>query len=75
MNKSLCDGNFSEFLKVVKVIPIYKAKDKILLNNHRSISLLPAISKILENITHKGLYNFVLTQEVIYKCQYGFRKP
>ena len=40
INTSLCVGIFPELLKVAKVIPIYKAKDKELLNNYRPISLL-----------------------------------
>ena len=47
INKSICDGICPELLKVAKVIPIYKAKDKELLNNYRPISPLPVISNIL----------------------------
>ena len=57
-----------------EVIPIYKAKDKEQLNNYRPISLLPTISKILENIIHKRLYHFLLTQSIFYPSQYGFRQ-
>ena len=46
----------------------YKAKD-----NYRPISLLSAISKILKkNNPYK--HNFLLTQEVLNKSQYSFRK-
>ena len=57
-----------ELLKLATVIPIYKSKNKELLNNYIPISLLPAFSKILENIVH-----FLSTQELLYQSQYGFR--
>ena len=62
INKSLNTGIVPELLKTAKVIPIYKAKDKEQLNNYRPISLLPTISKILEKIVHKRLYNFLYSQ-------------
>ena len=73
INKSLNTGIVPELLKTAKVIPIYKAKDKEQLNNYRPISLLPTISKILEKIVHKRLYNFLYSQSVFYPSQYGFR--
>ena len=37
------------------------------------VSLLPCISKILEKIIYKRLYNFWLIQNIFYNSQYGFR--
>ena len=34
-------------LKLAKVVPIYKSKNKEEFNNYRPVSLLPCISKIL----------------------------
>ena len=45
-----------------------------LISNYRPISLLPAISKILERILHERLYNFVTSNNLIDPNQYGFRK-
>lgn len=73
INKSIETGIVPDSLKLAKVVPIYKAKDKELFNNYRPISLLPAFSKIFEKIVHKRVYNFMLTQSKFYKSQYGFR--
>ena len=59
--------------EIVKVFPIFKAKDKQLLNNYRPISLLPVVSKILEKIVHKRLYGFMNSQNLLFSSQYGFR--
>ena len=73
-NKSLETGTVPDLLKLAKIIPIYKSKNKELLNNYRPISLLPTVSKLLEKIVHKRLYNFINTHAAFYPSQYGFRK-
>lgn len=74
VNKSLEEGAVPDSLKLAKVIPIYKAKDKSDFSNYRPISLLPTISKILEKIVHKRTYHFLKTSDIFYKSQYGFRE-
>ena len=73
INKSLTEGIVPDQMKLAKVIPVFKAKDKQMFNNYRPISLLPCISKILEKVIHKRLYNFLTSNEVLYLSQYGFR--
>ena len=51
INKSFSTGTVPNVLKLATVIPVYKSKDKQLLNNYRPISLLPAVSKIIEKIS------------------------
>lgn len=74
INKSIETGIFPSKLKIAKVIPIYKSKDKQNFTNYRPISLLPTISKIYEKIVHKRLYSFMTTNSLMNKNQYGFRK-
>ena len=71
INKSLEQGIFPDKLKIAKIIPIYKAKDKEQMQNYRPISLLSSISKIYEKIIYKRLYNFM--EPALYSIQYGFR--
>jgi len=72
-NKSLQEGYVPDDMKLAEVIPIYKAKNKELLNNYRPISLLPTFSKLLEKLVHKRLYKFLSSKSIFYPSQYGFR--
>ena len=48
INQSFVTGVVPENLKVAKIIPIYKSGNKNSFNNYRLISILPALSKIME---------------------------
>ena len=74
INQSLTNGIFPDDLKVAKVIPIYKKEDEHQFDNYRPISLLPAISKILEKIAHKQLFAYLTQHKLLYNHQYGFRE-
>ena len=72
-NKSLSEGKVPSDLKKAIIVPIYKGKEKTNINNYRPVSLLTAISKILEKIIYKRLYVFLETNNILYDSQYGFR--
>ena len=67
VNLSFEQGIFPEELKTASVIPLYKAKDPMLFNNYRPISLLSVFSKIIERLMYNRLsifinkHNFFLT--------------
>ena len=75
-NQSLTTGIFPSQLKVALVTPIYKGKntDLNIFINYRPISLLPTISKIIEKIVHKQLYDYMTINGLFTNSQYGFRK-
>ena len=73
VNKSLNQGIFPRAMKLAKVVPIYKNKDKNKFDNYRPISLLPSISKITERVMHKRLYNFLTRNGSLSPTQFGFR--
>ena len=73
MNKSLANGKVPDSLKLAKVVAIHKGKAKNEFTNYRPISLLPAVSKLLEKIVHKRLMFFFERYDLLYKNQYGFR--
>jgi len=73
VNKSMSSGKVPTAMKIAKVIPIYKSKDKMVMGNYRPISLLPALSKILEKLVHQRLYKCMCKYDVLFNNQYGFR--
>ena len=58
INQVLSTGIFPDKLKIAKVIPIFKKDDATLFNNYKPISLLPTISKVLENIIFAQLSSY-----------------
>jgi len=73
INKSFETGIVPIQLKKAKVIPIYKQSDPKLLSNYRPISLLPAFSKIFEKAIFNRMINYLNSNNLLYKHQYGFR--
>ena len=73
VNNSLESGTVPEGMKIAKIIPLFKAKNKSELSNYRPISILPSLSKVLEKIVHKRLYNYAQSHNILFESQYGFR--
>ncbi|CAB3258559.1 unnamed protein product [Arctia plantaginis] len=73
-NLAIRSGTFPRALKRSVVIPIFKNGDKGKVGNYRPISILPALSKILERVLNNYLTDFLDANNIISKNQYGFRK-
>jgi len=73
-NISLSSGIFPDYLKIAKVIPIFKNDDKKQISNYRPISVLPIFSKILEKIMCKRLFSYLEQNNLLTDKQYGFRE-
>ena len=73
INLSFVTGVVPENLKVAKIIPIYKSGNKNVFSNYSPISILPALSKIIEKIVSNRLVNYLEKYNILYKHQYGFR--
>ena len=74
INNSLAMGLVPNIAKLAKIIPIYKAKDKKNISNYRPISLLPVISKILENIFIKMCILFLRKTKLCTQVNMAFEK-
>lgn len=74
INRSLTDSKFPEIFKTAKVIPIYKKDSKYAMENYRPISLLSAVSKILEKIVFNKITHFLCQFNILNNFQHGFRK-
>ena len=74
VNKSLTDGKVPALWKMARVAPLYKNDDKLQVQNYRPISVLPAISKVIERVVHTQLSLHLDQLGYMYKHQYGFRR-
>ena len=73
-NNSMETGIFPEIMKTAKVVPLHKAKNKDETTNYRHFSLLLTLSKLLEKLMYKRVYEFLTKTNQLYSSQYGFRK-
>ena len=73
-NLSLSSGMFPTLMKKADVLPLFKGGNKLSMSNYCPISLLLTISKLLEKIMYKRIYEFLTKNYILYKSQYGFRK-
>ena len=74
ITKSIKQGVFPNELKLAKVVLIFKTGDEQLVQNYRPISVLPFMSKIYEKIVANYPIDFLESQDLLYKYQFGFRK-
>ena len=73
-NKFLREGIFPAILKVGNITPVYKKGNPQFQGNYRPISTLPLFGKIFEKIIYKRLYSYLITKNILYDKQFGFRK-
>lgn len=72
-NLAFHTGSFPNLLKISLIKPVYKSGNESCISNYRPISILPALSKVLEKIINKRLVSFFETNDILSPLQYGFR--
>lgn len=74
VNSSIRQGEFPNDLKGARVIPLYKKGSKQDPSNYRPVSILSSLSKIIEKIMYEQIDQYLLSQNILYEFQSGFRK-
>ena len=74
LNLSLNTSTVPSMWKLAKLSPTFKSGNSEHVKNYQPISVLPVLSKILEKAVHQQLYNFLESNNLLYDCQFGFRK-
>ena len=73
-NKSLSAGKYPTLWKNANVKPVFKGKGSPSdIKNYRPISLLPCVSKILEKLMFKRIYEHINTNGLLTDRQSGYR--
>lgn len=67
-------GIFPNSLKRSIITPVFKSGERHDINNYRPISVLPALSKILEKILNNRLIKYLTKFNIISQSQFGFRQ-
>ena len=72
-NRCIDLKKFPNFLKVAKVVPVFKKGERDNPENYRPISLLTSISKLFEKLLYSRMVNFFNTNKLFSPMQFGFR--
>ena len=73
VNCSIRSNVFPEPWKKAIITPIQKSGSPDLVSNYRPISILPALSKILEKTVAKQLVDYLENKHLLHPKQFGFR--
>ena len=71
-NRSLREKHYPEPWKKNNVVPLFKKGDKAEVSNYRPVSLSSPVGKVMERVVFKNLYNYLQTNNLLYKYQSGF---
>uniref|UniRef100_A0A672J846 Reverse transcriptase domain-containing protein n=1 Tax=Salarias fasciatus TaxID=181472 RepID=A0A672J846_SALFA len=75
INRSIRETVFPDCLKKAVVIPLHKGGDQADLANYRPVSILPAISKVVEKVVATQLMDHLnYGEHPLNPLQFGFRK-
>ena len=74
INRSLASGIVPTEFKCGKVVPIYKSGNQTDIDNYRPITILPAISKVLEKCVYSQTMSYLEQNNLLSNQQFGFRK-
>ena len=74
INHAIISCCFPDDWKVARVLPLHKKGPRNLPDNYRPISILPAISKIMERILYDQLYDYLSANDILCERQFGFRR-
>ena len=72
-NLCMKTGVYIDDWKKAWVAPIYKSENRKKWENYRLISILPIISKIFERSVFNQLYEYLNSNSLLSKHQFGFR--
>ena len=73
-NLSLSTGLFPNLWKMARIAPIHKADATVERSNYRHISVLPVLSRLFEKLVYDQLYNYLISNEMLFSRQSSFRK-
>ena len=75
INKSINESSFLEPWKCSVITPVFKSGNPAITSNYRPISILPAVSKVMEKIVAEQIVDHLNNSPyTLNRMQFGFRK-
>ena len=74
INTVIHTGEVPKRWKVARVLPLHKKDKKSDVKNYRPVSILPSMSKVLEEVLRRQLSRHLEKRRVLPHSQFGFRK-
>ena len=74
INTSITTSTYPSDWKKSRLVPVYKSGSTSEIENYRPISVIPAVSKLIEKIVHGQLAEYLEESELLSNCQFGFRR-
>ena len=73
INLTLSSGIIPSIWKTAKITPVHKSGPVDNPDNYRPISILPALSKIMEKVVYDQLMDYLESNSLLSSYQFGFR--
>ena len=73
-NHAIITDCFPYEWKAARLLPLHKKGPRDLPENYRPISILPAISKVMERIMYDQIYEYLHENSIVSENQFGLRK-
>lgn len=73
LNMSLKSCEVASDWKKARVTPLFKSGENFIVNNDRTVSVLPIVSKIIERHAFNSFYEYLNTNNLLTEHQSGFR--
>ena len=74
MNRCIQEGYFPSWLKIARVMPLYKDEDANVFENYRPIYLLHPSAKIFERVFYNRVVFYIKKFNLLNPNQFGFRE-
>ena len=73
-NLSIKQGHVPQDFKLARVVPLYKKGSKLDPGNYRPVSILCAISKVIERLVYEQINTYLSNHKLMFEFQSGFRR-
>ena len=74
INCSLRNSVFPTAEKCAEISPVFKSEERYAMDTYRPISVLPVLSKIVERVVYRQVYEYLCRSRLLSENHFGFRR-